>query len=220
MHSPSPQRQRPVLSGPASPTEFAMAFTSTPHDARLARLFVAQCLDSWGHPYGSDANETLTLITAELCANAVQHGRVPGRVFHVRPAAEADGRRLRLEVSDTRAGRRPVAIIPTDPDVESESGRCLLLVVALADAWGITGRGSGPSPGPGPGPGPGKTVWAVLNTASSRRRSLCTKPTASPGPAASWLSSPAATRTAPETSASANSSAPACSPSTASRCGG
>ncbi|WP_435596676.1 ATP-binding protein [Streptomyces albogriseolus] len=79
-------------------TEFAMAFTSTPRGARLARLFVAHCLDSWGHPHTSTVNETLTLITAELCANAVQHGRVPGRDFHVRVTAEADGRRLRVEV--------------------------------------------------------------------------------------------------------------------------
>ncbi|MFD5491778.1 ATP-binding protein, partial [Streptomyces sp. NPDC127091] len=89
MHSPSSQRHR--SSGPAAPTEFAMAFTSTPRGARLARLFVSHCLDSWGHPYASDVNETLTLLTAELCANAVQHGRVPGRDFHVRLTTEADG---------------------------------------------------------------------------------------------------------------------------------
>lgn len=134
-----------------------MAFTSTPRGARLARLFVAQCLDAWGHPYDSGVNETLTLITAELCANAVQHGRIPGRDFHVRLAAEADCRRLRVEVSDTRAERRPVATTATDPD--SESGRGLLLVAALADDWGVTDRRSGP----------GKSVWAVLGIASGDR---------------------------------------------------
>lgn len=56
--------------------------------------------------------------------------------------------------SDTRAECRPA---PTDPD--AVSGRGLLLVAALADAWGVTDRCSGP----------GKTVWAVLNTASSDR---------------------------------------------------
>ncbi|MGC9376592.1 ATP-binding protein [Streptomyces sp. MH13] len=136
-----------------------MAFTSTPRGARLARLFVAHCLDSWGHPYTSDVNETLTLITAELCANAVQHGRVPGRDFHVRLAAEADGGRLRVEVSDTRAERRPAATVPPHPDAEAESGRGLLLVAALADAWGVTDRHDGP----------GKTVWAVVGTASKSR---------------------------------------------------
>jgi anti-sigma regulatory factor (Ser/Thr protein kinase) len=150
-------------------TEFAMAFTSTPRGARLARLFVSHCLDSWGHPYDSDINETLTLITAELCANAVRHGRVPGRDFHVRLAAEADGARLRLEVSDTRAEHRPVVTTPTDTD--AESGRGLLLVAALADDWGVTDRRRGP----------GKTVWAVVSTASRNRSDVLRRvPTGSP----------------------------------------
>jgi anti-sigma regulatory factor (Ser/Thr protein kinase) len=85
----------------------------------------------------------LTLITAELCAHAVQHGRIPGRNFHVRLAAEGDCRRLRVEVSDTRAERRPVATTATDPD--SESGRGLLLVAALADDWGVTDRARVPA---------------------------------------------------------------------------
>ncbi|WP_410011394.1 hypothetical protein [Streptomyces nigrescens] len=82
-------------SGSTATAEFAMAFTSAPRGARLARLFVSHALDSWDHPYDSDINGTLTLITAELCANAVRHGRVPGRDFHVRLAREADGERLR-----------------------------------------------------------------------------------------------------------------------------
>jgi anti-sigma regulatory factor (Ser/Thr protein kinase) len=62
-----------------------------------------------------------------------------------------------VEVSDTRAERRPVATTATDPD--SESGRGLLLVAALADDWGVTDRREGP----------GKTVWAVVGAASSGR---------------------------------------------------
>ncbi|MFI1293934.1 ATP-binding protein [Streptomyces sp. NPDC020792] len=153
--------------------EFAMSFTSTPRGARLARLFVSHCLDSWGHPYDSDVNETLTLITAELCANAIRHGRIPGRDFHVRLTAEADCGRLRLEVSDTRADRRPVVTAPTDPD--AESGRGLLLVTALADDWGVTDRHGGP----------GKTVWAVMGSASgSRPGALRQAPAAPPHPSA------------------------------------
>ncbi|MGW4436079.1 ATP-binding protein [Streptomyces sp. NPDC004596] len=147
------------LPGPTGTSEFAMSFTSTPRGARLARLFVSHCLESWGHPYDSDVNEALTLITAELCANAVRHGRVPGRDFHVRLAFGEENGRLRLEVSDTRAERRPVATSPREPEAESESGRGLLLVAALADDWGVTDRRSGP----------GKTVWAVVGTASSGR---------------------------------------------------
>ncbi|MEU2599718.1 ATP-binding protein [Streptomyces hirsutus] len=160
MHSPSPQRHRLLPTGPMTPAEFALSFTSTPRGARLARLFVAHCLDTWGHPYTGDVNETLTLITAELCANAVRHGRVPGRDFHVRLAAEAGGERLRLEVSDTRAEDRPPTTAPAAPDTESESGRGLLLVTALADDWGVTDRRGGP----------GKTVWAVVGTPPNGHR--------------------------------------------------
>ncbi|MFC5673597.1 ATP-binding protein [Streptomyces incanus] len=108
-----------------------------------------------------------------MCADAVRHGRVPGRDFRVRPAAEADGGRLRVAASDTRAERGPVATAPAPADAESESGRGLLLVAALADDRGVTdrcsGSGSGSGPGPGPGPGPGKTVWATVSAAPTSR---------------------------------------------------
>ncbi|MCX5529778.1 ATP-binding protein [Streptomyces sp. NBC_00006] len=141
---------------PAPEREFAMTFTATSRGARLARRLVAQCLETWGHPYDGVVNETLTLIAAELSANAVQHGRVPGRDFHLRLSV-ADGagdrpgqdKRLRLAVSDTRAERLPA---PAQPDPTAESGRGLLIVAALADDWGTQPRV----------PGPGKTVWAEL----------------------------------------------------------
>lgn len=46
-----------------------MRFTSTPRGAHLARRLVTQRLHDWG-PHATPANETLTLITAELTANA------------------------------------------------------------------------------------------------------------------------------------------------------
>jgi hypothetical protein len=86
---------------------------------------------------------------------------VPGRDFHVRLTTEADGGQLRVEVSDTRAERRPAVTASADPD--AESGRGLLLVTAVADDRGVIDRRSGP----------GKTVWAVLEAASgSRSRTL------------------------------------------------
>lgn len=129
-----------------------MSFTSTPRGARLARLFVAHCLDAWGHPYDSEVSETLTLITAELSANAVRHGRVPGRDFHVRLTVEAGGE-LRLEVSDARGERRPT-VIPPAAGPDAEAGRGLVIVSALADDWGVSDRRGGP----------GKSVWATLGT--------------------------------------------------------
>ncbi|WP_309147848.1 ATP-binding protein [Streptomyces sp. NTH33] len=130
-----------------APLEFAMQFTSTPRGARLARRLVSHRLNEWGHPYDSSANETATLIAAELTANAVRHGHVPGRDFHLR-ISEAEGV-LRVEVGDTRGERLPA---PGTPGPEGESGRGLLLVETLADDWGVA-----PRPG-----GPGKVVWAQV----------------------------------------------------------
>ncbi|WP_116429145.1 ATP-binding protein [Streptomyces spongiicola] len=134
---------------PPSEREFTMRFTSTPRGARLARRLVSHRLNDWGHPYTTPVNETLTLITVELTANAVRHGHVPGRDFRVRLTL-TEGI-LRIEVTDTRAEKQPPSTPPT-PDPSSESGRGLHLVAALADDWGVSPRLAAP----------GKTVWAEL----------------------------------------------------------
>ncbi|MBL1115700.1 ATP-binding protein [Streptomyces sp. 110] len=134
--------------------EFAMRFTSTPRGARLARRLVSHRLAAWGYPYDSGPNETTTLIASELAANAVRHGRVPGRDFHVRltaPLGDASGT-IRIEVSDTRTEKRP-ALIAAAPD--AETGRGLYLVSQLAERWAV---------GPRSGGGPGKTLWAEIAT--------------------------------------------------------
>ncbi|MEU3618418.1 ATP-binding protein [Streptomyces sp. NPDC006872] len=136
--------------------EFAMCFTSTPRGARLARRLVSHRLNDWGHPYTTPVNETLTLITAELTANAVRHGHVQGRDFHVQLTLGDDT--FRIEVTDTRAERQPPSTPPT-PFSASESGRGLLLVAALADDWGVTPRLAAP----------GKTVWAELRVPTEVR---------------------------------------------------
>ncbi|WP_234367329.1 ATP-binding protein [Streptomyces pluripotens] len=133
----------------ATEREFAMRFTSTPRGARLARRLVSHRLNDWGHPYTTPANETLTLITAELSANAVRHGHVAGRDFRVQLTLAEDT--FRIEVTDTRAEKQP-SLIPPTPDSVSESGRGLLLVAALADDWGVAPRPAAP----------GKTVWAEV----------------------------------------------------------
>ncbi|MFI7387582.1 ATP-binding protein [Streptomyces sp. NPDC049813] len=129
--------------------QFAMYFTSTPRGARLARRLVSHRLNAWGHAYTDPVNETLTLLAAELTANAVRHGHRAGSDFHVslvRTGADT----FRIEVSDTRDERPPGgARPPAGPD--DESGRGLLLVAALADAWGCAPRADGT----------GKTVWAT-----------------------------------------------------------
>ncbi|MFF0261688.1 ATP-binding protein [Streptomyces microflavus] len=79
---------------------------------------------------------------AGLTANATLHGRVRG--CHVRLALTLTSGTLRIDVTDARGDRLPA---PT-PDADGESGRGLLLVASLADAWGCEPRHAG-----------GKTVW-------------------------------------------------------------
>ncbi|MER7967457.1 ATP-binding protein [Streptomyces sp. NPDC096080] len=130
--------------------EFEMAFTSSTRGARLARRMVCHRLDAWGHPYRSEANHTVTLIAAELAANAVRHGHVAGRDFHVR-LTDA-GTTLRIEVTDTRTERVPL-LSDLEPPGDAESGRGLLIVAGLATRWAVTPRVNAP----------GKTVWAELS---------------------------------------------------------
>jgi anti-sigma regulatory factor (Ser/Thr protein kinase) len=133
-----------------------MRFSSTPRGARLARRLCGNRLDTWGIPYGSDAHDAITLVVAELCANAVRHGQVAGRDFHVLLTADRAAGTVRIEVSDTRGERLPHIPSAAPKDCHRDGGRGLLLVDALADRWGCSPRATG---------GPGKTVWAECSTA-------------------------------------------------------
>ncbi|MFF0200008.1 ATP-binding protein [Streptomyces sp. NPDC005017] len=125
---------------PVTVRVFTRRFSSTPHGARLARRLALYQLDAWGVPYGSEASDTAALLVAELAANAVTHGRVPGRDFEV--VVKLVGRTLCVEVSDTLGERRPPApgSARTAPPPLAETGRGLLLVEALADRWEILDR--------------------------------------------------------------------------------
>ncbi|MEU5086373.1 ATP-binding protein [Streptomyces sp. NPDC021356] len=137
---------------PLTVHRFAMRFSSTPRGARLARRLCGHRLDAWGLPYGTAAHDVITLVAAELCANAVRHGHVSGRDFHVLLTASAATCTVRIEVTGTRRERLPHrAAAPVPGDEPRDSGRGLILVDALADRWGWTPRADG---------GPGKTVWA------------------------------------------------------------
>lgn len=134
-----------------------MRFSSTPRGARLARRLAGERLDAWGIAYGSDAHDALTLIVAELCANAVCHGRVPGRDFRLGLTVghTVGGASVGVEVTDTLGETFPAPAPPAPPD-DADGGRGLLLVAALADDWGWYPRFDGP----------GKTVWATLRAVS------------------------------------------------------
>ena len=142
---------QPATYAPPPARTFEMCFTSTPRGARLARRLAAVRLDAWGIPYGTDPHEAIVLIVAELTANAVRHGHVPGRDFHLRLHTEPDGSVVRIEVTDTRTERVPRSpALPEDTAGAEEAGRGLLIVAHLATRWDWHPRQDGP----------GKTVWA------------------------------------------------------------
>ncbi|WP_405886438.1 ATP-binding protein [Streptomyces longwoodensis] len=141
---PAPRTQEVV-----TVSVFAQRFSATRRGARLARRLATHRLDLWHLPYGSAASDTVTLVVAELASNAVLHGHLPGRDFALRLMYDRSAGLVRVEVSDTHPGHPEVPGSAGRPSADTDGGRGLLLVEAVADRWGVAGR-----------TGPGKTVWA------------------------------------------------------------
>ncbi|MBG7701839.1 ATP-binding protein [Streptomyces sp. MC1] len=135
-------------------TELVQRLSSTPRGARLARRLTGTALATWGYPHDGDLSHTAQLIVAELAANAVTHGRVPGRDFELRLALLPAEDTLRIEVSDARGDR---ALRFLDGRLEDENGRGLVVVQVLAKLWGVSERDVG------------KTVWVELALSGGRR---------------------------------------------------
>ncbi|GAA3491751.1 ATP-binding protein [Streptomyces cremeus] len=128
---------------------FSQLLSSTRRGARLARLLGVEQLRTWRVP--PSVMERAAQIIAELAANAVLHGHVPGRDFRLGLLYDAPAGRLRIEVSDARGEHLPALPRDQEADSEGESGRGLLLVASLAAKWGTQPRPPG-----------GKTVWAEV----------------------------------------------------------
>lgn len=129
--------------------DFTQRLSATRRGARLARRLALHQLDAWGIPYDSDASDAVAHVIAELAANAVTHGHVPGRDFQLR--LRLSSHTVRVEVTDTRTERQPPTPgHPELPSPESESGRGLLLVQELSQEWGVTELTIG------------KTIWAEV----------------------------------------------------------
>ena len=139
------------VEAPTAATHLTVLLSSTGRGARLARRLAVQQLATWGIPYDSETSQALALVTAELAANAVTHGRTPGRDFRLTLLHLPEHDVVRVEVTDTRPGR-----LPRDPGAEpaaldAPSGRGLLLVAAYAERWGCEVRDAYT-----------KTVWAEV----------------------------------------------------------
>lgn len=156
LHATPPKDEDPVpeyVAGPQLRT-FSMQFTSSPRGARLARRLSVQRMDEWGYAPASDTSCSVALLVGELTANAVCHGRVPGRDFQLRLSRDPETRTVRIEVSDANPDRPPAR--PVEPGPYDASGRGLLLVDILAARWGTSPRHP-----------VGKTVWADVEAEAS-----------------------------------------------------
>lgn len=108
------------------------------------RRVLRDCLRLWGVPALADTTE---LLATELLTNALQY--TGGGAVVTATLSQGPEHRLRVEVQDSLS-RRPVPR-PAQPAADpGTSGRGLLLVEALADAWGVLTRPDG------------KAVWFEL----------------------------------------------------------
>jgi anti-sigma regulatory factor (Ser/Thr protein kinase) len=145
-------RRDPVGLAPAigSGLDAAMTLAAEPASGAAARRFVQRTLA--GVRTDRERLDTLVLLCNELVTNAVLHAAAPSEVrLRLR-----DGR-VRLEVHDPS----PQLPVPRAEDPEATNGRGMLLVDALADAWGVD-RGDGL-------PDVGKTVWVELALSGERQ---------------------------------------------------
>ncbi|MEV0260131.1 ATP-binding protein [Streptomyces sp. NPDC050617] len=141
---PTPQSHTPRSQQQDSKQEDVFQLPSRTASVAEARHRTRQWLDRCAVPDGICA--AAVLVVSELVTNAVVHTdseRISCRV-------RADTAQVRLEVRDSGSGRRGPRQRSAGPD--AETGRGLLLVGSMADAWGVAA----------PGHSSGHTVWATL----------------------------------------------------------
>lgn len=97
----------------------------------------------------TDALDVIELLTGELLANAVVHGPEAG---DIRIRMWRSGRVVSVAVSDESVAR-PVVRVPAPT---SSGGRGMMLIDALASAWGVDDGGPA-----------GKTVWFSLDVGAA-----------------------------------------------------
>ncbi|WP_051451688.1 ATP-binding protein [Actinospica robiniae] len=105
-------------------------FDPVPESAGKARRSARTVLSTWGL---QALCEDVDLVVSELITNALLHtGLGPGGApTPVRLELELDGDALTCRVVDSS----PLPPQPEEADHDAESGRGLILVEALADAW-------------------------------------------------------------------------------------
>ncbi|MEV7770971.1 ATP-binding protein [Kitasatospora sp. NPDC086791] len=137
-----------------SPRRHTTTLAATPRGAAICRRLARRQLTLWGlNSTHTEPFYSALLIVAELAANAITHGRVPGRGFELHLALTTTARRgttLRIAISDPKGNKLPV--LPAVHTPNAQSGRGLTLIDALCDRWGTIPRHPN-----------AKTVWAELD---------------------------------------------------------
>lgn len=112
-----------------------------------ARRRVRSHLPAWG--FGAEVCDAAELVISELFTNALVH-TASDQILCVIRADDPNERAVYVEVADQGGG--PVGPTARKAGADDESGRGLMLVRALVDAWGDR-----PAAG-----GRGRVVWAQL----------------------------------------------------------
>jgi anti-sigma regulatory factor (Ser/Thr protein kinase) len=148
---PPPLSQNEVIS--------SIRLTALPTAPSLARRHTRRVLSDWS--LAAETIETAELLVSELVANAAKFaGPLPAGLAHpdvadvgvITAALRYGPDRLVIEVSDSDSNP-PAA---SHPELDSESGRGLMLIEALSKEWSYFFPPSG-----------GKVVYCVLGTAST-----------------------------------------------------
>lgn len=123
-------------SGPADGACATTLITDLPYGpkaAEVAREAVAVAL----HGTEADLLDDARLITSELATNAFASGSPPLVLCVDRTTPPTGG--LEVEITVTDGGCcHPAPSAPSAPGEDAESGRGLVIVEALADAWALT----------------------------------------------------------------------------------
>lgn len=123
-----------------------LPFEAAPTEVRLLRRAAVTQLSRWGMPVAADEAE---LLVTELATNVVKH---VGEGALATLILEWRGERLRLEVHDKSRALPSLAAA----DCESECGRGLHLLAALAVDWGTVLTAAG------------KAVWCEIQIGTGR----------------------------------------------------
>ncbi|HUP87397.1 MAG TPA: response regulator [Acidimicrobiales bacterium] len=128
-----------ILVKPQSPAMAWLRVGTDEAEVRECRRFLERHCREWN--CAEEMVADAFIVASELVSNAIRHARTPSELrirFH--------GGVLRIEVLDGAATMPQ----PRQPDVAEGSGRGLMLIAALAEAWGVD-----PHPD-------GKVTWAEI----------------------------------------------------------